>query len=55
MLANSVYFHMASNPSRMRYYVMLPRWMYVMFSWANHICGSAMLSISLDPVVSLLL
>jgi hypothetical protein len=22
--ANSVYFHMASNPSRMRYYVMFP-------------------------------
>ena len=26
-----------------------------MFSWANHICGDAMLFMSLDPVVSLLL
>jgi hypothetical protein len=23
----------------MRYYVMFPHWMSVMFSWANHICG----------------
>jgi hypothetical protein len=28
---------------------MLPHWMSVMFSWANHICGNAMLSMSLDP------
>jgi hypothetical protein len=47
--------HTASIPSRMRYYVMFPHWMSVMFSWANHICGSAMLFMSLDPVVSLLL
>jgi hypothetical protein len=53
--ASSVNCHTASNPSRMRYYVMLPHWMSVMFSWANHICGNAMLSMSLDPVVSLLL
>jgi hypothetical protein len=43
------------QPFRMRYYVMFPHWMSVMFSWANHICGSAMLFMSLDPVVSLLL
>jgi hypothetical protein len=43
------------NPSRMRYYVMLPRWMFVMFFWASHICGSPMLFMSLDPVMSLLL
>jgi hypothetical protein len=55
MSANSVNFHMTSNPSRMRYYVMFPHWMSVMFSWANHICGDAMLFMSLDPVVSLLL
>jgi hypothetical protein len=53
--ASSVDCHTASNPSRMRYYVMLPHWMSVMFSWASHICGNAMLSMSLDPVVSLLL
>jgi hypothetical protein len=52
---NSVDCHTASNPSRMRYYVMLPHWMSVMFSWANHICGSAMLFMSLDPAVSLFL
>jgi hypothetical protein len=34
---------------------MFPHWMSVMFSWANHICGSAMLFMSLDPVVSLFL
>jgi hypothetical protein len=28
---------------------------FVMFFWANHICGSAMLFMSLDPIVSLLL
>jgi hypothetical protein len=53
--ANSVDCHMTSNPSRMRYYVMFPHWMSVMFFWANHICGSTMLFMSLDPVVSLLL
>jgi hypothetical protein len=53
--ANSVDYHTTSNPSRMRYYVMLPHWMSVMCSWANHICGDAMLFMSLDPVVSLLL
>jgi hypothetical protein len=53
--ANSVDYHTASNPSRMRYYVMLPHSMSVMCSWANHICGDAMLFMSLDPVVSLLL
>jgi hypothetical protein len=52
---NSVDCHTASNPSRMRYYVMLPHSMSVMFSWANHICGDAMLFMSLDLVVSLLL
>jgi hypothetical protein len=44
-----------SIPSRMRYYVMFPHWMSVMFFWASHICGSTMLFMSLDPVVSLLL
>ena len=34
---------------------MLPHQMSVMFSWANHICGDAMLFMSLDPVVSFLL
>ena len=34
---------------------MLPHWMSVMFSCVSHICGNAMLSMSLDPVVSLLL
>jgi hypothetical protein len=53
--ANSVDCHTASNPSRMRYYVMFPHWMSVMFSWANHICGDAMLFMSLDPAVSLFL
>jgi hypothetical protein len=53
--ANSVDCHMASNPSRMRYYVMFPHWMFVMFSWANHICGSTTLFMSLNPVVSLFL
>jgi hypothetical protein len=47
--ANNVDCHMTSNPSRMRYYVMLPHWMFVMFSWASHICGNAILSMSLDP------
>jgi hypothetical protein len=46
---------MESSPSRMRYYVMFPHWMFVMFSWANHICGSVMLFMSLDPAVSLFL
>jgi hypothetical protein len=55
MSANSVDCHTASNPSRMRYYVMLPHWMSMMFSLANHICGDAMLFMSIDPVVSLLL
>jgi hypothetical protein len=54
-VTNSVDFHTTSNPSRMRYYVIFPHWMSVMFCWANHICGSAMLFMSLDPVVSLLL
>ena len=53
--ASSVDCHTTSNPSRMRYYVMFPHWMSVMFSWASHICGNAMLSMSLDLVVSLLL
>jgi hypothetical protein len=53
--ANSVACPMASSPSRMRYCVMFPHWMSVMFFWANHICGSTMLFMSLDPVVSLLL
>ena len=53
--ANIVDCHTTSKPSRMRYYVMLPHWMYVMFSWANHIFGDAMLFMSLDLVVSLLL
>jgi hypothetical protein len=47
--------HMASSPSKLRYYVMLSHWMVVMFSWASHICGNAMLFMSLDPVVSLFL
>jgi hypothetical protein len=55
MSASNVDCHMISNPSRMMYYVMLPHWMFVMFSWASHICGSVMLSMSLDPVASLLL
>jgi len=55
VLASSVDSHMTSNPSRMWYYVMFPHWMSVMFSWVSHICGNAMLSMSLDPVVSLLL
>jgi hypothetical protein len=42
--ASSVDCHTTSNPSRMRYYVMFPHWMSVMFSWANHICGS-----TIDP------
>jgi hypothetical protein len=33
----------------------VPHWMSVMFSWASHICGNTMLSMSLNPVVSLLL
>jgi hypothetical protein len=53
--SNSVDYHIASNPSRMRYYVMFSHWMSVMFSWANHICGSATLFMSLDPAVSLFL
>jgi hypothetical protein len=53
--ANNVDCHTTSNPSSMRYYVMLPHWMSVMFSWANHICESAMLFMSLDPTVSLFL
>jgi hypothetical protein len=53
--ANNVDFHMASKTSRMRYYVMFPHWMSVMLSWANHICGSALLFMSLDPAVSLFL
>jgi hypothetical protein len=53
--ANNVDCHTSSNPSRMRYYVMFPHWMSVMFSWANHICGSTMLFMSLDPAVSLFL
>jgi hypothetical protein len=53
--ANNVDCHMTSNPSRMRYYVMFPHYISVMFFWANHICGSAMLYMILDPIVSLLL
>jgi hypothetical protein len=53
--ASSVDCHMTSNPSRMRYYVMFPHWMSVMFCWASHICGDAMLFMSLDPAVSLFL
>jgi hypothetical protein len=30
---------------------MFPHWMFVMFSWANHICGRTMLFMSLDPSV----
>jgi hypothetical protein len=52
---NNVDCHTTSNPSRMRYYVMFPHWMFVMFSWASHICGSAMISMSPDLIVSLLL
>jgi hypothetical protein len=55
VLASSVDCHTGSNPSRMRYYVMFPHWMSVMFSWASHICGDSMLFMSLDPVVSLFL
>jgi hypothetical protein len=53
--ANSVDCHMTSNPSRMRYYVMLAHWMSVMFSWESHICGNTMLFMSLDPTMSLFL
>jgi hypothetical protein len=53
LLSSSVNCHTASNPSRMRYYVMLPHWMSLMFSWANHICIDAMLFMSLNPTVSL--
>jgi hypothetical protein len=28
---------------------MFPHWMAVTFSWVNHICGSAMLFMSLNP------
>jgi hypothetical protein len=52
---NSVDCRTTSNPSRMRYYVMFPHWMFEMFSWANHICGNAMLFMSLDSAVSFLL
>jgi len=51
--ASSVDCHTTSNPSRMRYYVMFLHWMYLMFSWANHICGDTMLFMSLNPAVSL--
>jgi hypothetical protein len=34
---------------------MFPHWMSVIFSWANHICGSATLFMSLDPALSLFL
>jgi len=53
--ANNFDCHMTSNPSRMRYYVMFPHWMSVMFSWASHICGDAMLFMSLDSAMSLFL
>jgi hypothetical protein len=53
MSTNNVDCHTRSSPSRMSYYVMFPCWMSVMFSWASHICGSAILFMSLDPVVSL--
>jgi hypothetical protein len=53
--ANNVDCHTTSIPLRMRCYVMFPHWMSMMFSWANHICGSAMLFMSLDPAVSLFL
>jgi hypothetical protein len=39
----------------MRYYVMLPDWMSVILFLENHIYGTTMLFMSLDPVVSLLL
>jgi len=55
MSIDSVDCHMASNPLRMRNYVMLPHWISVMFFWANNICGSTMLLMSLDSIVSLLL
>jgi hypothetical protein len=35
--------HMASIPLRMRYYVMFSHWMFMIFSWVSHICGSVML------------
>jgi hypothetical protein len=55
MSTNNVDCHKTSNPSRMSYYVMFPHWMSVMFSWASHKCGSAILFMRLDPVVSLTL
>jgi transposase InsO family protein len=48
-------FRVFGSKCYMRYYVMFPHWMFVMLSWANHICESVILSMSLDPVVSLLL
>jgi hypothetical protein len=29
---------------------MFPHWMFVMFYWASHICGSTMLAMSLGPL-----
>jgi hypothetical protein len=55
MSASSVDCHTTSNPSRIRYYVMFPHWMSMMFFWASHICGNAMLFMSLDHAMSLFL
>jgi hypothetical protein len=53
--ANSAAYHTTSSPSRMRYNVTFPHCKSVMFCYTNHICGSVMLFMSLDPIVSLLL
>jgi len=55
MSANSVACPTESNPSTMRYFFMLPHRLFVTFFWSSHICGSTILFMSLDPVVSLLL
>jgi hypothetical protein len=53
--ANNVTYHTTSSPSNTRYFVMFPLSKFVMFFWANHIYGNAMLYMSLGLAVLLLL
>jgi hypothetical protein len=49
MSANNVAYPTESIPSRMRYFLMFPLLMSLMFIWANYIYGNIMLFMSLDP------
>jgi hypothetical protein len=52
MSANNVDWHMTSNPSRMRYYVIIPHWMSMMFS-SSYMCHVVYESRPRSVIVSL--